>query len=120
MRFQKIAALGQTAAAILGVCTALPLILFPATVLRLAGAQEEVVAIAAGYLQLFAAAAPLTVMSAVTTATFSVLGNGMLPTGGDTKWIARCFHLSAIRQPTVERLQVLIRPEQDLSGRKFA
>jgi putative MATE family efflux protein len=75
----EITALGQTAAAILGVCTALPLILFPSTILRLVGAQEEVVAIAAGYLRLFAAAAPMTVMSAVTTATFRSMSDSRTP-----------------------------------------
>jgi Na+-driven multidrug efflux pump len=39
----KIAALGQIAAAILGVCAALPLILFPVPILRLVGAQEDVI-----------------------------------------------------------------------------
>jgi putative MATE family efflux protein len=75
----KIAALGQTAAAILGVCTALPLIMFPSAILRLIGAQEDVVGTAAGYLQLFAAAAPMTVMSAVTTATFRSMSDSRTP-----------------------------------------
>jgi putative MATE family efflux protein len=75
----EITALGQTAAAVLGVSTALPLILFPSTILRLAGAQEEVVAIAAGYQRLFAAAAPMTVMSAVTTATFRSMSDSRTP-----------------------------------------
>jgi putative MATE family efflux protein len=75
----KIAALGQTAAAILGVCSALPLVLFPIPILRFLGAQEEVVKTASTYLQLFAASAPLTVMSAVTTATFRSMGDSRTP-----------------------------------------
>jgi MATE family, multidrug efflux pump len=75
----EIAALGQTTAAVLGACTALPLILYPSTILRLVGAQEEVVSIAAGYLRLFAAAAPMTVMSAVTTATFRSMSDSRTP-----------------------------------------
>jgi Na+-driven multidrug efflux pump len=39
----KIEAVGQTAAALLGACTALPLILFPVPILRFLGAQENVV-----------------------------------------------------------------------------
>jgi len=75
----EITALGQTAAAILGVCTALPLILFPQPFSAWSGAQEEVVAIATGYLRLFAAAAPMTVMSAVTTATFRSMSDSRTP-----------------------------------------
>ena len=75
----KIAALGQIAAASLGACTALPLILFPIPILRLVGAQEEVIGSASGYLQLFAASAPVTVMSAVTTAAFRSMGDSRTP-----------------------------------------
>jgi Na+-driven multidrug efflux pump len=75
----KIAALGQIAAASLGACTALPLILFPVPILRLVGAQEEVIESGAGYLQLFAASAPVTVMSAVTTAAFRSMGDSRTP-----------------------------------------
>jgi hypothetical protein len=59
----------------LGVCTALPLALFPEIVLRWTGAQENVANEAAGYFQLFAASAPFVVMSAVSTATFRSLSD---------------------------------------------
>jgi putative MATE family efflux protein len=74
-----ITALGQMFAGIFGVCTGLPLMLFPAVILHWAGAQAEVANGAAGYLQLFAAAAPFTVMSAVTTATFRSLNDTRTP-----------------------------------------
>jgi putative MATE family efflux protein len=75
----KIAVIGQIAAAVLGVCTALPLVLFPVGILRLAGAQEEVIRSGSGYLQLFAASAPMAVMSAVTTAAFRSMGDSRTP-----------------------------------------
>jgi putative MATE family efflux protein len=75
----KIAAVGQTAAAVLGICSSLPLILFPSPILRFLGAQEELVKTGAVYLQLFAASAPLTVMSAVTTATFRSMSDSRTP-----------------------------------------
>jgi putative MATE family efflux protein len=75
----KIAAVGQSAAAIFGVCSALPLILFPGAILRCLGAQKELVKTAAAYLQLFAASAPLTVMSAVTTAAFRSMSDSRTP-----------------------------------------
>jgi putative MATE family efflux protein len=75
----KIAALGQTAAAILGICSALPLILFPNPILRSLGAQEELVNAGSLYLRLFAASAPLTVMSAVTTAAFRSMSDTRTP-----------------------------------------
>ena len=75
----KIAALGQTAAAILGICSALPLVLFPNPILRSLGAQEELVNTGSLYLQLFAASAPLTVMSAVTTAAFRSMSDTRTP-----------------------------------------
>lgn len=79
------AALGQIFAGFFGVCTALPLALFPAHILHWIGAQESVVHDAAGYFQLFAASAPLVVMSAVSTATFRSLNDTRTPmfiTGG--------------------------------------
>ena len=75
----KIAAIGQSAAAILGICSSIPLILFPSSILRWVGAQEELVKTASVYLQLFAASAPLTVMSAVTTATFRSMSDSRTP-----------------------------------------
>jgi putative MATE family efflux protein len=75
----KIAALGQLVAAILGVCTALPLVLLPGPILRLVGAEEVVVETASKYLQLFAAAAPMNVMSAVTTVAFRSMSDSRTP-----------------------------------------
>jgi putative MATE family efflux protein len=75
----KIAAIGQTAAATLGICSSIPLILFPSSILRWVGAQEELVKTASVYLQLFAASAPLTVMSSVTTATFRSMSDSRTP-----------------------------------------
>lgn len=73
------AALGQIAAGFFGLCTALPLALFPRVILHWAGAQEDVANEAAGYFQLFAASAPLTVISAVSTATFRSLRDTRTP-----------------------------------------
>jgi putative MATE family efflux protein len=73
------AALGQILAGMFGVCTALPLALFPGVILHWIGAQENVANEAAGYFQLFAASAPFVVMSAVTTATFRSLSNTRTP-----------------------------------------
>jgi putative MATE family efflux protein len=75
----KIAALGQTAGTILGVCTALPLVLFPTPILRLLGAQADVVKTASVYLQLFAMSTPMNVMSAITVATFRSMGDTRTP-----------------------------------------
>ena len=75
----KIAALGQILAGVFGGCTALPLILFPTFILRVVGAQEDLVGAASGYFQLFAAAMPMTVISAVTTATFRSLSDSRTP-----------------------------------------
>jgi putative MATE family efflux protein len=75
----KIAAIGQTAAAILGICSSLPMVLFPSPILRFPGAQEELVKSGAVYLQLFAASAPLTVMSAITTAAFRSMSDSRTP-----------------------------------------
>ena len=73
------AAVGQTVAGILGACTALPLMLFPSVILACVGAQEDVAKQAAGYFQLFAASAPFTAISAVTTATFRSLNDSRTP-----------------------------------------
>jgi putative MATE family efflux protein len=78
-KVSKIAALGQMTAAILGATTALPLIFFPVPILRSVAAQPEVIESASGYLQLFAAAAPMTVTSAVTTAAFRSMGDSRTP-----------------------------------------
>lgn len=75
----KIAALGQTAAALLGACSALPLALFSVPILHGLGAQEDVVRTASGYLQFFVASAPMTVMSSVTTATFRAMSDSRTP-----------------------------------------
>jgi len=75
----RIAALGQMLAAVFGACSALPLILFSAVILRAVGAQAELVGVAAGYLQLFAAAMPVTVTSAVIAATFRSLSDSRTP-----------------------------------------
>jgi putative MATE family efflux protein len=75
----KIAAIGQTAATILGIFSSLPLVLFPSPILRLVGAQEELVKTASAYLQLFAGSAPFTVISAVSTATFRSMSDSRTP-----------------------------------------
>jgi putative MATE family efflux protein len=77
----KIAALGQTATALLGVCSALPLVLFSVPILHGLGAQEDVVRTASGYLQFFAASVPMNVMSSVTTATFRAMSDSRTPMG---------------------------------------
>src|SRR5271165_6722626 len=51
------AALGEILAGLFGVCTALPLALFPELILRGIGAQESVAKEATGYFQLFALSA---------------------------------------------------------------
>ncbi len=73
------AALGEILAGLFGVCTALPLALFPEMILRWIGAQESVAKEAAGYFQLFAISAPLVVMSNVNTATFRSLSDTRTP-----------------------------------------
>ncbi len=73
------AALGQIVAGVFGICTALPLALFPRVILHWIGAQESVANDAAGYFQLFAASAPFTVISAVSTATFRSLNDTRTP-----------------------------------------
>ena len=75
----RIVALAQMLAAVFGACSALPLILFPAFILRAVGARAELVGVAAGYLQLFAVAMPATVTSAVITATFRSLSDSRTP-----------------------------------------
>jgi putative MATE family efflux protein len=75
----KIAALSLMTSGIFGLCTALPLILYPGIILRLIGAPEELVQEGSVYFQLFSASAPLIVMSAVTTATFRSLNDSMTP-----------------------------------------
>jgi putative MATE family efflux protein len=75
----KIASLGQSTSAVLGICTALPLALFPAPILHGLGAREEVVNAGSVYLQLFLASAPMTVMSSVTSATFRAMSDSRTP-----------------------------------------
>ena len=74
-----IAALGLIVAGGFGLCTALPLALFPAIILRWVGAEENVANESAGYFQLFAASAPLVVITAVSTATFRSLSDTRTP-----------------------------------------
>jgi putative MATE family efflux protein len=74
-----VAALGLIVAGAFGLCTALPLGLFPAIILRWVGAEETVATETAGYFQMFAASAPLVVMAAVGTATFRSLSDTRTP-----------------------------------------
>jgi putative MATE family efflux protein len=74
-----VAAAGHIAAGFLGVCTAIPLILYPEVILRWIGAQGDVAKQASGYFRLFAASAPLIVISAVTTGTFRSLNDTTTP-----------------------------------------
>jgi hypothetical protein len=71
----KVASLSLMLSGIFGVLTALPLVLYPGPVLRLIGAPDELVEAGSAYFQLFSGAAPLIVMSAVTTATFRSLND---------------------------------------------
>ncbi len=73
------AGLALTIAGVFGVCTALPIALFPEVILHWIGAQEDVAREAAGYFRLFAASAPLVVMSSVSTATFRSLSDTRTP-----------------------------------------
>jgi Na+-driven multidrug efflux pump len=73
------AAAGHVAAALLGISTAIPVVLFPEAILRWMGAQEDVASQATGNFQLFAASAPLIVISAVTTGTFRSLNDTRTP-----------------------------------------
>ena len=72
---------GGPASIVLGVCSALPLILFSLPILHGLGAKEDVARTASGYLQFFAAAAPMNVMSSVTTATFRAMSDSRTPMG---------------------------------------
>jgi putative MATE family efflux protein len=75
----KVAALGLMISGLFGLCTALPLVLYPGIILRLIGAPEELVQTGSVYFQLFSASAPLIVMSAVTTATLRSLNDSRTP-----------------------------------------
>jgi putative MATE family efflux protein len=75
----KVASLSLLLSGIFGAFTALPLIFYPAHVLRLTGAPSELVEAGFVYFQLFSAAAPLIVMSAVATATFRSLNDSRTP-----------------------------------------
>jgi Na+-driven multidrug efflux pump len=74
--------LSTSASGIFGVFTTLPLVLYSGPVLKLIGASDELVEAGSVYFQLFSAAAPLIVMSAVTTATFRSLNDSKTPTMG--------------------------------------
>ena len=75
----KVASLSLILSGIFGVFTTLPLVLYPGPVLNLIGAPDELVQAGSVYFQLFSAAAPLIVMSAVTTATFRSLNDSQTP-----------------------------------------
>ena len=75
----KVASLCLILSGIFGIFTTLPLVLYPGPVLRLIGAPDELVQAGSVYFQLFSAAAPLIVMSAVTTATFRSLNDSKTP-----------------------------------------
>src|ERR1700723_2124688 len=75
----KVASLSLILSGMFGVFTTLPLVLYPRAVLRLIGAPGELVQAGSVYFQLFSAAAPLIVMSAVTTATFRSLNDSKTP-----------------------------------------
>jgi hypothetical protein len=55
----RLAALSLMSSGIFGLCTALPLILYPGTILKLIGAPDELVQVGSVYFQLFSASAPL-------------------------------------------------------------
>ena len=75
----KVASLSLILSGIFGIFTTLPLVLYPGPVLRLIGAPDELVQAGSVYFHLFSAAAPLIVMSAVTTATFRSLNDSKTP-----------------------------------------
>ena len=75
----RVAALSLITAGIFGLFTTVPLILYPRPILRLIGAPDELVNAGSVYFQLFSAAAPLIVMSAVSTATFRSLNDSTTP-----------------------------------------
>jgi Na+-driven multidrug efflux pump len=90
----KVAALGLVISGIFGLCTALPLVLYPGFILRLIGAPDELVQAGSVYFQLSSASAPLIVMSAVTTATLRSLNDSRTPMvitngGGRPQYTAR-------------------------------
>jgi putative MATE family efflux protein len=75
----KVTALSLLTSGIFGVLTATPMVLYPAPILRLVGAPDELVQAGLVYFQLFSAAAPLIVMSAVATSTFRSLNDSTTP-----------------------------------------
>jgi putative MATE family efflux protein len=75
----KVAALGVTTSGAFGIFTAIPLVLYPGPILRFIGAPDELVQAGSIYFQMFSAAAPLIVISAVTTATFRSLNDSTTP-----------------------------------------
>jgi putative MATE family efflux protein len=75
----KVAALGVMTSGAFGFFTAIPLLLYPGPILRFIGAPDELVQAGSVYFQMFSAAAPLIVISAVTTATFRSLNDSTTP-----------------------------------------
>jgi putative MATE family efflux protein len=75
----KVAALGVMISGAFGVITAIPLVFYPGPILRFIGAPDELVQAGSVYFQMFSAAAPLIVISAVTTATFRSLNDSTTP-----------------------------------------
>jgi putative MATE family efflux protein len=75
----KVAALGVMTSGAFGFFTAIPLVLYPGPILRFIGAPDELVQAGSVYFQMFSAAAPLIVISAVTTATFRSLNDSTTP-----------------------------------------
>jgi putative MATE family efflux protein len=75
----KIASLSLILSGIFGILTTLPLVFYPGPILKLIGAPDELVEAGSVYFQLFSAAAPMIVMSAVNTATFRSLNDSKTP-----------------------------------------
>src|ERR1700733_14131090 len=75
----KVAALGVMTSGAFGFFTAIPLVLYQGPILRFIGAPDELVQAGSVYFQMFSAAAPLIVISAVTTATFRSLNDSTTP-----------------------------------------
>jgi putative MATE family efflux protein len=75
----KVAALGVMISGAFGIITAVPLVFYPGPILRFIGAPDELVQAGSIYFQMFSAAAPLIVISAVTTATFRSLNDSTTP-----------------------------------------
>ena len=75
----RVATLSLITAGIFGLFTTVPLILYPGPILRSIGAPGELVNAGSVYFQLVSAAAPLIVMSAVSTATFRSLNDSTTP-----------------------------------------